>query len=57
MRGVEADGVGVPVGGGIARGKAASDAHVGIAKLLEAFVERTLAKKLVQAIVGGVVAD
>ena len=53
---VEANGIGVAVGGSIAGGKAAGDAGVGVAELVEALVEGALAKEFIEAVVGEVVA-
>ena len=54
---VEADGVGVAVGGGVAGGETSGNADIGMAELGEALVEGTLTKKFVEAVVGDIVAD
>jgi len=57
LRRVEADGVGVAVGGGVAGSKSTGDADVGVAELGEALVERALAEEFIEAVVSDVVAD
>jgi len=52
---VEADGVGVAVGGSVAGGETSGNADIRMAELGEAFVEGTLTKKFVKAVVGDVV--
>ena len=54
---VEADGVGVAVGGGVAGGETSGDADIGMTELGEALVDGTLTKEFVEAVVSDVVAD
>ena len=54
---VEADGVSVAVGGSVAGGETSGNADIRMAELGEAFVEGTLTKKFVKAVVGDVVTD
>ena len=54
---VEANGVGVAVGGGVTGGETSGNADIGMAELGEALVEGALTKKFVEAVVSNVVAD
>ena len=54
---MEADGVGIAVGGGVTGGETSGNADIGMAELGEALVEGTLTKKFVETVVGDVVAD
>lgn len=57
LGGVEANGIGVAVGGSVAGGEAAGDAGIGVTELGEALVERALTEEFVETVVGDVVAD